>query len=88
MTPAAELWAAVVANCATGRGYGMTLMHHPRASFTNVTTLNNAEVRNLTGDKWTVVSNRDGSVQFATADEAVRAALRIVAPSTEPNVSC
>lgn len=87
MTPAAELWAAVVKHCATGRGYGMTIQHHPKCGFTNTSNLRTVEVRASNG-RWYVSDAPVGAEPFPTADEAVRAALRIVAPNTEPNVSC
>ena len=86
MTPAAELWAAVVKHCATGRGYRMTLQSHPKATFVNVRNMRCADIFESLG-KWFIYESGE-SAPHHTADEAVRAALRIVAPSTEPNVSC
>ena len=86
MTPAAELWAAVVKHCATGRGYRMTLDIKCRLALTRdgYTYVCVEEWRG----SWIVVNNSNQVLSSSTADEAVRAALRIVAPSTEPNVSC
>lgn len=88
MTPAAELWAAVVKHCATGRGYDMELKrgclflrkwNAPLARGVEPSPCGN----------WYLIDSEDKAIQFCiSADEAVRAALRIVAPSTEPNVSC
>lgn len=84
MTPADELWAAVVKHCATGRGYRIAVEMH---RLTLDSGGKQVYVEPSDGG-WIVV---DGLVVVASryhADEAVRAALRIVAPSTEPNVSC
>lgn len=85
MTPAAELWAAVVKQCATGRGYrieadnwGLKLERHG----------GHVVVVRQCMDRWTAGVRFTDLTEYITADEAVRAALRIVAPSTEPNVSC
>ena len=85
MTPAAELWAAVVKHCATGRGYrievgpdaNLYLWSHGRGA---------SRVMRICGG-WVSVRGISRTAHD-TADEAVRAALRIVAPSTEPDVSC
>lgn len=88
MTPAAELWAAVVKHCATGRGYAMDIRNEPpQVRFkVNARTV----CRAVMAGKWKAESGPFGDIVtiYDTADEAVRAALRIVAPSTEPNVSC
>ena len=88
MTPAAELWAAVVKHCATGRGYGIMMADDEIRFYKN--RLPVAVVRpNASEPTW--AAEYPGLIVYdvhPTADEAVRAALRIVAPSTEPNVSC
>lgn len=87
MTPAAELWAAVVKHCATGRGYDMDI----RSGIVQVRFGVNGSMRCRVVEsyiyKWSL-ERHDEHWTFPTADEAVRAALRIVAPNTEPNVSC
>lgn len=86
MTPNEELWAAVVANCATGRGYRMTLDEGCRLTLTRGNEPS-VYVESLKGE-WIVFVGSKPVASRYHADEAVRAALRIVAPSTEPNVSC
>ena len=84
MTPAAELWAAVVKHCATGRGYSiglsddmLMLMRHG-VPFSIVRKNHSAPTWSA---EYPLINIYE---ELPTADEAVRAALRIVAPSTEP----
>lgn len=85
MTPAAELWAAVVKHCATGRGYSIAADNYG-ITFERYGGV--AVVARPYDGRWTAGIRFTPGHEYATADEAVRAALRIVAPNTEPNVSC
>lgn len=76
MTPAAELWAAVVKHCATGMGYRIAVQSH-RLTLDSGGAQVYVEPRDggwIVVDGWVVVASR------CDADEAVRAALEIVAP--------
>ena len=78
MTPAAELWAAVVKHCATGRGYRI------EADSTRLKLDGGPIVYVEPSDGgWIVVVGSELVASLYHADEAVRAALRIVAPNTE-----
>lgn len=86
MTPAAELWAAVVRHCATGRGYRIEV-DTARLTLRPERGLPVRIEPMTTG--WGVFAGPDTIVRAVwTADAAVEYAVSIFAPSTEPNVSC
>jgi hypothetical protein len=87
MTPAAELWAAVVKHCATGRGYRMTLDEGCRLTLERGSEPAVCVEPYYAG--WWVLRGSDVVAARHYADSAVWLALTYVsAPSTEPNVSC
>ena len=86
MSLAAELWAAVVKHCATGRGYrievdsALLTLRPERGLPVRVEPM-------TTG--WGVFAGPDTILRaWWIADEAVSYAVSLFAPSTEPNVSC